>query len=264
MVVEAKLNRGSSKLHRFSPTRESLGYMKVFRDRLSAIQDQIPQVKGFGFFGSRTIGRERNDASRLSDLDIVVFYDGSVFEVDESSFTISGSDGELLPDARKRVQELVGKRQTADNACTAMHVKSKQMTTALMRELGLPINIADESGQNKTIFTVDISRGATDRSLELLKMYMDVDSILNPETQHVHPDGINGVTFPLVSRFLLGIGEDLYKNRTYVLNSLEHMKQGEQYFQGMMDCLRGMQRIEDQQGKLPQTITEAKSYFRVR
>lgn len=248
-------------IRRFTPSKESLGHMKMFRDKLPFIKEQIPEVRGLGFFGSRTLGRERTDPSKPSDLDVVIFYDGSKFEIDESSFTIVENDGKLLPDAGKRVQELAAKRQHADAARNTVLAKSKQAVTDLMKKSGLPIDYDDETGQNKTIFTIDISQVATDRAIDLLVMYVDANA--NSSTDRVRPGDINDVTFTLASRFLLGVGEGLYQNRSYILNTLGKMENGENYFQGLMICLKGVQRVEDQQGKAPNTISQAKSYFMI-
>ena len=41
------------------------------------VQDHIKEVRGLAYFGSLTVGRERKGPSHPSDLDLVVFYDGS-------------------------------------------------------------------------------------------------------------------------------------------------------------------------------------------
>lgn len=229
--------------HRITPTKESLGYMKFFRDKLPSIQQEIPQVKGLGFFGSRVVGKERKSLSHKSDLDIVVFYDGSEFEVDDSPFIT-----EKFRNARRGRLDLL--------------FNIEKVATNLMRELRLPLN-RDAIGQNATIQTIDISSIETDRALEMFVNYADANT--NRRSQEITPERMNiiGNTFPLISRFLLGIGENLYKNRAYVLNKLEAMENGEYYFRGMMNCLKGIQEVKHQQGKLPQTISEAYSYFRV-
>lgn len=252
---------------RFVVSKESSSFMRAFRDRLPTIQKQIPQVKGFGFFGSRIIGKERADGSNPSDLDAIVFYDGSEFNLDESNFTIVDNDGKLLPDAGERVKKLAQERQEVDNARTHTHLQIKEKAFALMHELGLPVDIDDESGKNKTVFTVDISKPATDNSLALLVMYVDANT--NKTTGEVRPGGINDVTFPIVSRFVLGVGDGLYDNRKYVLDVLEDMESqglgGEKYFRGLMTCLAGLERGRDGLPKvqsLPQTIKDARAYFR--
>src|SRR5258708_9940117 len=58
--------------HRFVVNKESLFYMKEVRKVLGELQDIVPQVQGIGFFGSRTLGRERIG----SDLDCIIYTDG--------------------------------------------------------------------------------------------------------------------------------------------------------------------------------------------
>lgn len=52
--------------------------------------------------------------------------------------------------------------------------------------------------------------------------------------------------------------------KTEEFNELEKSGQdGERYFKGLMACVKGLQDINDWQGKLPQTIAEAREYFTV-
>ncbi len=75
--------------YRFNISENSLELMKKERAYLQEQQKKIPELAGLTFFGSRTLGREKES----SDLDMNVFYD--------SSDCWKEQDGELKPDQDK-------------------------------------------------------------------------------------------------------------------------------------------------------------------
>lgn len=68
---------------RFTIDKESTDIFNWLREDLKQVQKQYPFIKGLGFFGSRTLGR--NHAK--SDIDLCVFYDTSEPSIDDAITT---------------------------------------------------------------------------------------------------------------------------------------------------------------------------------
>lgn len=244
--------------HKVRPTRESLEHMKYFRDVLEVIRNEIPQVRGLVFFGSRSRGQERRDTKSPSDLDVVVFYDGSEY-TSSGRFRLFDTEGNLIPDFIQKNE----KYQTDKRMLSELQRKIKLKFEKLMNERGLPVEIIGSI--NGTILVEDLSLSATDEALEQLKMNIDAAGA----DEEIPVGIINYPAFRIASRFLLGVGDEVYQNREYILNRLEEMEQkgeqGERYFRGLMNCLLELQSGEHGlQPKLPATIKEAREYFRVK
>lgn len=238
------------------PSHESLLHMRYIRDMLKDIEGEMPQVRGIAFFGSRTRHQERQDPNNPSDLDTVVFYDGSEY-TESGNFEILDKNGNLTPDFQVKNE----KYQNEKNLYNELQRKIKHRFGEQMIKRGLPVEI--DSGINGTILVEDISTTSTDKALKNLIDYIDA----NDADITIRRDVINSPAFHLASRFLLGAGEELYKNRDYILNRLDEMEnngeQGERYFKGLMNCVRELQSGEVLiEKELPQNIQEARSYFR--
>ncbi|KKU85966.1 MAG: hypothetical protein UY16_C0065G0009 [Candidatus Gottesmanbacteria bacterium GW2011_GWA2_47_9] len=61
--------------HRFILSDHARDLLNYFRNDLPAAQKQIPEIRGLGFWGSQTKDQETPG----SDVDMIVFYDGSAF-----------------------------------------------------------------------------------------------------------------------------------------------------------------------------------------
>lgn len=247
---------------RLRPSRESLEHMKYLRDMLSEIRQKVPQVRGLTFFGSRSRGQERQDPNHPSDLDTVVFYDGSEF-TDNLEFEIFDTAGNLVPDFIQKNE----KRRKDSLRQKQLRRQLKEEISLLMKTRGLPVDIYIEAGKNipfnGTVFVEDISKHTTDRALKSFQLYIDT----NRANQQVPQGVIDSPAFSITSRFLLGVGEELYGNRGYILDQFEEMEhqdgKGQKYFLGLMNCLRELQTDDANTGKrLPQSIQEARAFFK--
>ncbi|MBP9819867.1 hypothetical protein KBC79_03960 [Candidatus Woesebacteria bacterium] len=252
-------NEGQVSSTTYRPSRESLAHMKHLRDVLTDVRNDIPQVKGLAFFGSRTHGRERQDPNRPSDLDTVVFYDGSEY-TESGKFEPFDANGNLTPDFIQKNE----KHQTDKRLHAMLQAKIKVRFSELMKERGLPIDIySDFNGRiNGTVLLEDVSPQATDTAIQQLKMYVDAE-----QADTLIPVGvINSPAFRTASRFLLGVDNSLYHSRQYILDKLEEMEQngehGEKYFRGLMNCVRELQMGDEPENRsLPQTIKDARSFY---
>lgn len=71
---------------------------------------------------------------------------------------------------------------------------------------------------------------------------------------------------PLSTRFLLGTGEGLYKNRRFILDNFSSMKYGEWYFSILMKELTFYERLSGKvpvpmYPRFPETISDAREFF---
>ena len=205
------------------PSKDSLGHMKFLRDNIREIQTGIPQVKGIAFFGSRKKGVEK----QTSDLDTVIFYDST-------ELTASGKVEFFTPD-NKPVSDYREKME-AYNRDKEKLEKIKQniinRVSQLMIQRGLPVDHDRRTGLHGSILLVDISQAGTDKALE--KFFRYIDGFQNADD--IKPDGINGPTFELVSRFFLGVGDALYENRKYVEQEINKKNDREKYMRGLEVC----------------------------
>lgn len=250
---------------RFKISETSLDLMKSLRDNLTDVQKAIPQVKGLGFFGSRTLELEES----TSDLDMVVFYDGSAFPVeiyedpvDLLEAGLEVKDGQVIFN-----KQLVEQRRHMGMLIT--HARSKfegQIQSNYVKFLESRLDLQEVEqlrSQRKSIAIVDISQEATDAVLSIF-----IDEILRPFFDHDRP---SENTIKLLSRFFLCVGDEVYRNRKYILDKLEKHERGEGCFKGLMAYLRAFERTRDVSEKkrkvkityahYPQSIAEAREYF---
>jgi len=261
--------------HRFSLRDQSFGLMKQLRDNLSEINNEFKVIKGLAFFGSRTKGLENADQLNISDLDLCVFYDGSAFgkeiisEEDLSKKDISQATLAAAASAVKNVQLGIDQSETfqAELRAVAKSRFENDLQTKIASFISKKLNTDDKrftTEQKKSILTVDISEEATDRLLHDFYYYANIY-----ESSHEIPLDV----IKLISRFFLGVGDSIYKNRKYILDQLSQKNSGEFYFKKLMQCLSSFERPID--GKrsdkpdkkappythYPQTIEEGRKYF---
>ncbi|MEK9155038.1 MAG: hypothetical protein AAB839_00130 [Patescibacteria group bacterium] len=253
--------RRSLETKRFTPTTESLGFMKDLREGLLEIQRVHPEVQGLAFFGSRTTGLERNDPGNPSDMDVVLFYDGSRFISHEKNLDLVGGRLTVNPRYQPERTRLAKERETLIDH--AKHILSQRMTG-----LGLSIDLEAETGRNKTISVVDISPTVTDSVLARFEREVDRDT--NFGKQPLKLDQVGPEDYDLLSRFYLSVGEGVYQNRAYILDRLEQMgANGERYFQAIMAYLQYSERTKTTTKRegltpfphYPTTIAKAREYF---
>ena len=89
-----------------------------------------------------------------------------------------------------------------------------------------------------------------------------------PREKAVEIIGSNPEAQNLFSRFFLGIGEGLYKNRAYILDQFKGVSEGDLEFGLLMDALATFEadnRIEtsnrSEYRRLPKTVEDARNYF---
>ncbi len=220
---------------RFLPHSQSFAYFKKLRDNLPVIQEKKPWIKGFAFFGSRTVGKEKEK----SDLDLYVFYDGTQYKNEATEGKIVSKNGRLI------IQQLpvASTRLPHDNTLTMLeHILDYRVP--IMRT---------KDGHDERIIVIDISKESTDRDL---KQFIDD---VNTGKQCADQ---------LPIRFLLGIGDDLYANRLYILDMLQKIDKGQKYLTALMDGLQLFERITKKDSEssvlyelFPKTYEEARSYF---
>lgn len=218
---------------RFVINPESLEAMKRIRDTLPQLQEDYPFLSGFSFYGSRTKGTEKPS----SDLDMRIFYNPS------KSKDIFRAEGVEVPYVSR--------------------AKKAELATKLSEISGLALD-------SKEGVMTDISEERTDRDIILFtehaKDYIE-KGITEEDIDYFRtvPPAQN-----LFSQFFLAVGEGVYMNRAYIMESFKNMPHGEEYFQLLMKCLARMERDSShkyptpQYQRLPGTIEEAQRYFLIR
>ena len=110
-------------------------------------------------------------------------------------------------------------------------------------------------------FLVNISRANTDSNIDMFSKIANY--ALSHGNSHL---GFSLPVCDLMFQFSLAVGDDVYKNRAYILNKFKTLPQGEEYFQLLMDALTRTERsfikypIPDYE-HMPKTIAEAEKYF---
>ena|SRR3989338_1351423 len=228
--------------HRFQISEQSMSLLKTLRNELPVVNKEFKVIEGLGFFGSRTKGLEKendqNQPEKLeSDVDLCVFYDGSLFGYDNSSLTFHQSN---LNRARHQFE-------------AQLQDKFKERIKSYFN------NKIDQEGES--IFVVDISKDATLRALDEFYKSVSLNETQNSEENH-----------KLLARFFLGVGEELYKNRKFILDQFKKREDGDRLIQILMQRLGKFERTPDYipnksnrqivpfEG-YPKTIEEAENFF---
>lgn len=220
--------------YRFNISENSLELMKKERAYLQEQQKKIPELAGLTFFGSRTLGREKES----SDLDMNVFYD--------SSDCWKEQDGELKPDQDKIaiLENRISKVFDVDS-------------------------IEEEYKEHAGTSLYDISPGAIKRDLKRFQnLLKDQESGVRKEFT---PDFKPTEAWNIMSLFLLGVGDRLYKARNEILNTLEKLPDGEFIWGKIVDYVSAVERdgttkkreALESYNMYPRTISKARDYFRV-
>lgn len=216
---------------RFAPSEESLRMMQGLKRALPGVQKKFPEVKGFGFFGSRVLGTDRPE----SDLDTIVFFNSN----------------DAPPDPKPHPMSLL-KRPRSD--------RLKELGEAMKEKL------ASWNLENSTVVAVDISPEMTQAYLTAFIEAIDNNELSeNPSADRPHL--ATAFAAFLLSRFHIAAGDEVYSNRKFVLDYLERQPKGERYFKALMNHLAYTERVrhpQDGRPRLPKTIAEARKYFFVK
>lgn len=245
--------------HRFAPSHESLAKMKILRDNLTEVQGQIPEVRGLTYFGSRTVGREHSDPDNPSDMDVIVFYDGSNLIPQQNAMIME--KGRLMVNklARPEREQMAQQRTNLVN-------RIENSYSDQLHALSLPVEFNQETGHNATIQIFDISPKATDIALREFEREVDISTNYGKEPLKI--ERVTPTTFELLSRFYLGVGDGLYQSRQYILDQFTAMPNGERYFSALMSHLNYHERTKSTEkraglspARLPSSISEGREYF---
>jgi predicted nucleotidyltransferase len=249
---------------RFALSPEAFTQMKNLHEKLAEVRREMPEIQGLAFFGSRTTGLERSDPNNPSDLDLIVFYDGSALVPTQKTMIME--KGRLV--VNKLAKEELGEKRWIREALIN---KIEASYNTQLEALGLPIDRDQETGRNKTVQIIDISPQATDR---MLRYFIDeINRDTNYGKQPLKLQEVSNPTFKLLSRFYLAVGDGIYKNRKYILDQLDRLEQqgeeGERYFKVLMEYLQYSERTKTTTKRTgivpyqnyPKSIAEAREYF---
>ena len=248
--------------HRFVIDKPSMDLIKdlkkYFKENLPQL-DQEFGIKGLAFFGSRTKSTNRED----SDLDVIIFYDGSDFGPEIRTREQELAAG-IIIDKEKGDIIFSAKKADAAIARTKARYKfeneiRKKFLELLTQRMGLSNERAEK--QLGSIIPVDISKEATDDALKEFYENAIIIEQLNFKEKH----GVYLQFLRLLTRFFLGIGTALYANRQYILDQLAQRPDGERLFRILMTKLAEFEKFKSRNNiefkSYPQTIAQAKKYF---
>ncbi len=204
--------------------------MQELKQWLPDLHKQFPEVKGFGFFGSRTLGTEKS----TSDLDTVVFYNSHDIPQEE---------------AVPRTPLSTLRRPKTD--------RMAQLDTVMKAKL------SKNHLEHSSLIAVDIEPHTTQAYVVALIEAIENNEIdKNPKTNRL--DRSTAYMAYLMSRFYLATGREVYQSRKQVLDYLQKFPKGEKYFKVLMNHLAYTERAKHPQTglpPLPKTIAEARQYF---
>jgi len=244
--------------HRFVIDKPSMDLMKYLRKNLPQLDKEFC-IKGLAFFGSRTKSTNRED----SDLDIVIFYDGSAFGPEIRTREQEAAAGLIIDREKGDIVFSAKKAESAIARTEARYEFETKIRKKLLELLTQRMGLSDERAkkQLKSIIPVDISKEATDDALK--EFYKNAGII-----ERLNFDETDGVYLPLLrllSRFFIGTGNDLYANRQYILDQLAKRPDGKRLFRILMTKLAEFEKFKSRNNtpfrSYPQTIDQAKKYF---
>lgn len=204
------------------------------RGMLRDVQHTNPAIRGISFCGSRVLGVEKED----SDMDVFVFYDSQI---------------------QKKIRSRVD---------TKTIERSFPIKKELGRHMDTPMGF--EFMENaEDIFSLDISRDSLKKTIEYFRDRVDIlteNFSHSPDLNAFHRPG-DRRCLELVGLFYLAIGDPVYRARRYVLDELEQLPNGDQYYEVLIRLLSFYERESSPKRQLPAyknyppTIEEAKKYF---
>lgn len=224
-------------IKRFNLSQETLNFLKQARLDLQELQKTAPFIYGFGFFGSRMNGMEKQD----SDLDIAVLYDNQ-------SLTHMDWQGFALPFKYFGEDDIRGMEGMVD---IKLSVQDWLNEINKNRDLKIPYHPAV----------------ITDISHEGIKE--NIHDFSNALKRNLDQDRLMRYVWPMAAPFFLSVGDDTYKARSEILSELESIPDGEKLWQEIVKNLNYIDREGPEEKrkslpefkKYPQTIAEAKKFF---
>lgn len=251
--------------HRFRISEQSMVLVKTLRNELPGLHKEFKITEGMSFFGSRTKGFEKefdqNKPDQLgSDLDLCVFYDGSVFGKEIRAGEPPPVETLVLDPATKDIKIDHRQAQHMADLTRARHQFEAQLQNRVKGRVNfLKDNKIDQEG--KSVFIVDISEDATKRALG--EFY---------ESVKINDGQFSDENLKLLSRFFLGVGKGLYKNRKYIFDELKKREDGDKLLNILMQRLGSFERTRDDNPNkpnayqipfesYPKTIEEAEDFF---
>jgi len=215
---------------RFKPTPESLSLMKDMRRMLVEAQQKNPSIRGLGFYGSRTLGVEKE----TSDIDVIIFRDS---DIEERIHANTNTD-------IKKIKKIFPVQSRIDS-----HFEGPEF---------VPVPLT------KIVFNLDIAKDKLDDYLQSFLRLVDnlTDHFKKPinDISMLNTDKLNWL-------FFLSIGDPVYRAREYVFDKLSELQNGNKYFKVMMQLLSYREREIIDKRKLPvyanypSTVEEARNYF---
>lgn len=213
-------------LRRFVVNPDSLKEMKALRNSFRELKIDHPYLSGIGFFGSRTKGVENLD---ITDKDVGESdIDFYVF-YNRDRFKGSLEYGNVYSFCKRKLAARYEPH-------ILLHDISRRNTDYLFNEF-----------IKETIYFIN----GDDRELKWSpRMAIDED--------------FSGIE--LTTRFHLGIGDDLYENRKYIIDKFKNVSDGYKHFALLMDVLEATERTDYRPGmpvyrNIPKALARAEKYF---
>lgn len=230
----------------FSP--ETIGLLKQAREHLKTLQKNNPEIKGMGFIGSRMVNREHND----SDLDCLLFYDGSKYDKWKDKKPVY--DTNTGEHEWKEVDLIEPIRHDLDLAYGVLsgHLYRINFDT------GTPV-------QYEIFNTIDISEYSMKDNINKFRELIKEENYVKGERK----DLPHRLVWRTVALFFMSIGEDVYIARRKFLQELESLPDGEKLWQEIIKCISWIERDAETEKRYslpkynfyPATISEAKKFF---
>lgn len=222
---------------RFILSEESLSIFKDLRSIFKEVGAEKPWIKGLGFFfGSHTIGAETDD----SDIDLYVFYDGTQYK--EEGFV-----GKPQIENRQMVI-----KKTKPKTTRLPQEATKSLLEVGMHQRGWSIPIMrTKDGHDERLFAINISKENTDKHISNFIQAVDANGKISDH---------------FVARFLLGVGDGLYQNRSYIFDQLAKKSNPDHYIRTLSGGLQRFERSSKKQHAVdykhfPKTLKEAREFF---
>lgn len=258
------------------PTQESLAVMRSIKKFLPEMEARFPEIYGVTFFGSRTLGREKE----TSDLDMMVFYDGSKWETKIAELEKAIDDAYVSPleqGAFASMDPLIaGKlaRETLDSFVRQRDAyldSIHDLFVQKVEEMNIPVDPLQKM-QNRAVSVIDASPQRLERLFKNFKLH--VKHVVNSVGEDFVPHSAeltSSVIFRQLGLLCLSCGSHIQEVRSNLFALYKGDPEGEFYFRMLMKYLEYFERRAKTPKRnplptfkhYPKTLTEAKVYFSV-
>ncbi len=260
--------------HRFSPNENSLRIMKEVKRLLPEIEDRFHEIYGVTFFGSRTIGTDKE----TSDLDMMVFYDGSDWERTEDRLNIELEEAEnraltdrddhtLLDRVDAKVEEQREHYLSRNLFITDVHNRFVNTLEAF----GVKFN-EDHKREKKGVFVLDASPQKLTELFAQFKSSIDFYTRNGSQELKPHSSDIKREAFfRFMGILCLSTGSRIQEMRAQFFHIFEKDPKGDFYFQALIQYLEFFERTATTPKRqplptfkgYPRTLKEGRQYFLV-